>query len=103
MPRAVAAVEELADDGFLRERRNGQGCDEFLCGRRHDGLHLRSSFDEEADELTCFVGGDAARDAKDDMLAFHSLYGHSQNPMLSLMRVRFCFVSCVKSPCIIHA
>ena len=68
VPGAVALGEEVADDRMATEGRKRDGRDKLLASRRDDHLHLRPSLDEGTDDEARLVGGDAARDAQDDML-----------------------------------
>lgn len=68
VPGAVALGEEVADDRMAAEGRKRDGRDKLLASRRDDNLHLRPSLDEGTDDEARLVGGDAARDAQDDML-----------------------------------
>ena len=73
VPRAVALGEKVADDGLRRERTQGDGGDELLTGRGDDHLYLSSAPDEAADDETCLVGCNAARDAQNDFLTLEHI------------------------------
>ena len=70
VPCAVSLGEKLADDGLAGEGRQRDGRDKLLACRRDDYLHLRPALDETADDVAGLIGGNAARNAQDYLLAF---------------------------------
>ena len=74
VPRTVFAREKLTDNGFRGQGRERYRRDKFLSGRRDNHLNLCARLHEEADKRAGLIGGDAARDAEDDMFAFEMLH-----------------------------
>ena len=67
--RRARLGEQLAQHLALRQRRNRQRRDKAGRRRRHHRLDLRPGTDEPPHQVGRLVGGDAPRDAEDDLFA----------------------------------
>ena len=63
VPRAITLREELADDRFVGEGRECDGCDKLLAGRGDDHLHFCTSLDEATNNQARLVGRYRPRNA----------------------------------------
>ena len=65
-------IEEAREDRPARERAEGEGAHEMLGVGRHHHCHLGSAGGQLPQEQHRLVGGDAARDTENDLLARES-------------------------------
>ena len=91
MPRTVTLREKVADNGFLRESRQGYWCNKFLACRGDDHLHLSTGLDETANNQTGLIRCDRARDTQYDFFTFQhdyiALRKTGQNPVSHVISV----------------
>ena len=97
VPFAGVGGEKLADDGLLAQRSECHGRYELLRCRSHDNLNLGSGFCQQPQKRHALIGGNAARNAENDMFAFERAHFID-----SFIRVKTSLVLPAKSPCIIQ-
>ena len=70
VPSAIALGKELTDNRFAGQGRERDRGNKFFSGRRNDHLHLCTTLNQSANNIACFIGGNAARNAQYYFLPF---------------------------------